>query len=78
MYGVREGDNQLQYWRQRAKRKCIALEDTNSKTFFKKARARKQKNEILMLKNNKGEWITDRKGIQDIILHFIRDIFQKD
>ncbi|XP_048493232.1 uncharacterized protein LOC125493762 [Beta vulgaris subsp. vulgaris] len=41
---------QLQYWQQRAKGKWRAWEDTNSKWFFRKAKRRKRRNEILMLK----------------------------
>lgn len=38
----------------------------------------KQKNKILMLKNSNGEWISDKKGIQEIILNFFGEIFQKN
>lgn len=69
---------QLQYWRQRGKGKWLATEDSNCKWFFRKARSRKQKNEILMIKNAKGEWTLDRTEIQETILDFYENIFQTD
>ncbi|KMT18014.1 hypothetical protein BVRB_2g032080 [Beta vulgaris subsp. vulgaris] len=69
-------DIQLQYWRQRAKGKWTAMEDTNSKWFYRRAKARKRKNEILMIKNKEGRWITDNKGIQDVMLDFFGNIFR--
>lgn len=67
---------QLEYWKQIAKGKWTTLEDSNSKWFFRKAKSRKRKNEILMLKNDKGEWKSTKEGIQEIILDYFGGIYQ--
>lgn len=46
------------------------------KWFFRKAKARKRKNEILMLKNDIGEWKSSKDEIHETILAFFGNIFQ--
>lgn len=37
---------------------------------------RKRKNDILMVKNQEGKCVTDRKGIQDVMMEFFGNIFR--
>ncbi|KMT08661.1 hypothetical protein BVRB_6g139370 isoform B [Beta vulgaris subsp. vulgaris] len=67
---------QLKFWQQRAKSKWKAWEDTNTKWFFRKAKSRKQRNEILMLRNSAGRWVTAKEDIQKEFLSYFTNIFQ--
>ena len=67
---------QIRYWQQRVKSKSRAWEDTNSKWFFRKAKRRKRRNEILMLKTASGSWISDKKDIQHEMVEYFNHIYQ--
>ncbi|KMT09758.1 hypothetical protein BVRB_6g127390 [Beta vulgaris subsp. vulgaris] len=67
---------QLKFWQQRAKSKWNALEDSNTKWFFRKAKRRKQRNEILMLRNSAGRWVTEKEEIENEFLAYFTNIFQ--
>nr|CCA66020.1 hypothetical protein [Beta vulgaris subsp. vulgaris] len=73
---IRKLEVQLKFWQQRVKCKWKAWEDTNSRWFFRKAKRRKQKNEILVIKNSAGKWVSSKQDIQGEFLGYFADIFQ--
>lgn len=67
----------LAFWKQRAKGKWNALGDSNTKYFFRSAKARKKKNEILLLKGPDGKWETTPGKIQEVILNHFKEILMR-
>ncbi|KAL2938392.1 hypothetical protein RDABS01_021841 [Bienertia sinuspersici] len=66
----------LNYWRQRAKGKWLELEDTNTTFFFRRAKIRKKRNEILLLQNSDGVWIHGKTEIQTLLVNHFKGIFR--
>ncbi|XP_048494745.1 uncharacterized protein LOC125494904 [Beta vulgaris subsp. vulgaris] len=67
---------QVKFWNQRVKSKHRAWEDSNTKWFFRKAKSRKKRNQILMIKSAAGNWISDQKAIQMEMMKYFAQIYQ--
>lgn len=65
-------------WRQRSRVTELKEGDRNTKYFQRKASWRKKKNAITKLKDNEGNWIEDKEGIQKHATDFFRGLYTKD
>ena len=68
-------NQQEMYWRQRAKQFWLVEGDSNTKFFHQFASARKQKNSIVRLQDDHGQWQSWNAGLEDMIKSYFTDIF---
>ncbi|XP_074323028.1 uncharacterized protein LOC141659976 [Apium graveolens] len=64
-----------QYWRQRAKSFWLTEGDTNSKFFHSAATKRKKKNHINHLINEEGQQVTEKEGMNEMVVDYFRNVF---
>ncbi|XP_056695114.1 uncharacterized protein [Spinacia oleracea] len=76
--GLRSALIKLDYWRQRAKGKWVALGDSNTAFFFRCAKQRKTRNEIRLLQDNNGNWTSEPEVIKNSICDHFRNLFKVD
>ncbi|KAL0439022.1 UNVERIFIED_CONTAM: hypothetical protein Slati_2385200 [Sesamum latifolium] len=62
-------------WKQRAKALWLAAGDRNTIFFHAKANERRLRKEIKIIKNEKVQVVSDREGVQKVILHYFHSIF---
>lgn len=65
-------------WRQRSRVKELKEGDRNTKYFQRKATWRKKKNTITKLRDDLGNWVEDRKGIEDLATRFFKNLYTSD
>ncbi|KAL0444003.1 UNVERIFIED_CONTAM: hypothetical protein Slati_2123000 [Sesamum latifolium] len=62
-------------WKQRAKALWLATGDCNTGFFHAKANARRVRKEIKNIRDENGETVKDKEGIQGVVLRYFRTIF---
>uniref|UniRef100_A0A803PQ16 DUF4283 domain-containing protein n=1 Tax=Cannabis sativa TaxID=3483 RepID=A0A803PQ16_CANSA len=65
------------YWRQRSRALWLKHGDQNTKFFHFKASARRKKNTILGLYDDRGHWRTSEKDLTDIAISYFQHLFSK-
>lgn len=65
-------------WRQRLRVTELKEGDRNTKYFQRKATWRRKKNSITKLKDESGNWVEDKKGIQDLTTRFFKNLYTTD
>ncbi|KAL0444691.1 UNVERIFIED_CONTAM: LINE-1 retrotransposable element O protein [Sesamum latifolium] len=63
-------------WKQRAKAHWLAAGDRNTSFFHSKANERRIHKEIKRIKDDKGEEVMSKEGIQQVILQYFSSIFR--
>ncbi|KAL0395359.1 UNVERIFIED_CONTAM: hypothetical protein Slati_4502100 [Sesamum latifolium] len=63
-------------WEQRSKALWLAAEDRNTSFFHAKANERRLNKEIKCIKNEAEVEVTDKEGIQNVVLSYFCDIFR--
>ncbi|KAL2924522.1 DNA double-strand break repair Rad50 ATPase [Bienertia sinuspersici] len=66
----------LSYWHQRVKENWVQRGDSHSKLFFSRMKLRQWKNELHMIKDNNGNWLTNQKLIMDNITQHFSNLFK--
>ncbi|KAL0456055.1 UNVERIFIED_CONTAM: hypothetical protein Slati_0944700 [Sesamum latifolium] len=62
-------------WKQRAKALWLAAGDHNTGFFHAKANTRQVRKEIKNIRDENGETVNDKEGIQGVVLRYFRSIF---
>ncbi|KAL2931509.1 LINE-1 retrotransposable element ORF2 protein [Bienertia sinuspersici] len=73
---MEEATIKLKFWRQRAKGKWLQLADSNTKFFFRRAKGRKKRNEILLLQNSDGIWVHGKSEVKGLLTQHFQHIYQ--
>ncbi|KAK3211754.1 hypothetical protein Dsin_016460 [Dipteronia sinensis] len=68
-------DTEERYWRQRAWIEWLREEDSNTRFFHSKASARRSRNSIASLINEKCEWVEKKNELEDVISQNFKNIF---
>lgn len=69
-------EKQEVYWKQRAKQFWLKEGDQNTRFFHNFASGRKKNNQLVRLKDKRGDWKEDREEIQHIVTEYFEDLFQ--
>ncbi|KAL2899432.1 hypothetical protein RDABS01_024514 [Bienertia sinuspersici] len=73
---MEEATIKLKFWRQRAKGKWLELADSNTKFFFRRAKGRKKRNEILLLQTSDGNWVHGKSEVKGLLTQHFQHIYQ--
>ncbi|XP_024164085.1 uncharacterized protein LOC112171081 [Rosa chinensis] len=65
------------FWKQRSRILWLSEGDMNTRYFHQCALNRKKKNLIKRLRDVNGVWRTDDKEIQDVVLSYYKELFQR-
>ena len=68
-------DSEENMWQQRAKVQWLGLSDRNTKYFHTKASKRKEKNTILGLEDEEGNWRNSKEDIADIAVSYFEKMY---
>jgi hypothetical protein len=63
------------YWRQRSRISWMKDGDRNTKFFHECASQRKRKNEISYLRNQHGDWVSDKSEMEGIVHNYFHNLF---
>ncbi|MCH79377.1 putative non-LTR retroelement reverse transcriptase [Trifolium medium] len=62
-------------WFQRSRAKWLTDGDRNTRYYHLKTASRRRKNNILMLRNEQGEWIEDRAQLHGLVTNYYKKLF---
>ncbi|KAK3223002.1 hypothetical protein Dsin_010027 [Dipteronia sinensis] len=68
-------DTEERYWWQHARVEWLSEGDRNTRFFHSKASARRSRNSIAGLINEKGEWVEKKNELEDVISQYFKNIF---
>ncbi|XP_021844938.1 uncharacterized protein [Spinacia oleracea] len=67
--------SKLSYWKQRSRSKWDCLGDQGTAFFYRAAQSRKCRNDIKMLQNEDGDWLSSDADIKGEFVKFYRQLF---
>lgn len=63
------------FWRQRSKQLWLQSGDKNTRYFHSSCNTRRRTNRIHKLKNDNGDWLNWKQGLQPLIVNYFQDLF---